>query len=308
MPKNRTFIHIGCHKAGSTFVQEELLQKLKNIKPITFFNKKEYLEKEFLYISQCADIYYENNIEKIVSEYYQQFENIFISAEGLSGHGYNVFTGGFLIESIAKRLHNTFPEGKILIIIRNQKDSIESIFKDDVKYGYLSDFESWFNWRLNAYQLNYFKYYNLIKVYQNIFGKDKVKVILFEKLFDLDYLKNMLNDFGVNTLGIENVDLNRSYNKAYSPLSLKITPIVNRIFGSKLSHGVTFGNDPRLKVYNFWRHNVSKYLDKISLKAGFKKSKFNFPGYENLLYEQFHNDNLRLSEIIDTDLLKYNYL
>ena len=47
MPKNRTFIHIGCHKAGSTFVQEELLQKLKNIKPITFFNKNEYLEKEF---------------------------------------------------------------------------------------------------------------------------------------------------------------------------------------------------------------------------------------------------------------------
>lgn len=308
MPKNRTFIHIGCHKAGSTFVQEELLQKLKNIKPITFFNKNEYLEKEFLYISQCADIYYESNVEQVISEYYKQFEDIFISAEGLSGNGYNVFTGGYLIESIAKRLHNIFPDGKIIIIIRNQKDAIESYFKDDVKYGYLGDFQSWFNWRLNTYQLNYFKYFQLIKTYQNIFGKDKVKVMLFENLFNLDYLKNMLDDFGVNTLGIDKVDFKRSYNKTYSPLSSKITPIINRFFGSKLTHGVTFGNDSRLKVYNFWRNNLSKYFDNISLKVGLKKSKFSFPGYEELLYEQFHSNNLRLSEIIDTDLFKHKYI
>ena len=79
----------------------------------------------------------------------------------------------------------------------------------------------------NTYQLNYFKYFQLIKTYQNIFGKDKVKVMLFENLFNLDYLKNMLDDFGVNTLGIDKVDF-RSYNKTYSPLSSKITPIINR--------------------------------------------------------------------------------
>ena len=43
----------------------------------------------------------------------------------------------------------------------------------------------------------------------------------------------MLDDFGVNTLGIDKVDFKRSYNKTYSPLSSKITPIINRFFGSK---------------------------------------------------------------------------
>ncbi len=306
MSKNKTFIHIGCHKAGSTFVQEELLQKLKNIKPITFFNKNEYLEKEFLYISQCADIYYENNVEQVISKYYQKFEDIFISAEGLSGNGYNVFTGGFLIESIAKRLHNIFPDGKILIIIRNQKDAIESYFKDDVKYGYLGDFQSWFNWRLNTCQLNYFKYFQLIKTYQNIFGKEKVKVMLFENLFDLDYLKNILDDFGVNTFGIDKVNFKRGLNKTYSPLSLKITPIINRIFGSKLTHGVTFGKDNRLKVYNLWRYQLSDYFNKIPIYKN--KNKFNFDNYEKLLNDNFHENNKKLSDLIDINLNKYDYI
>ena len=278
MSKNRTFIHIGCHKAGSTFVQEELLQKLKNIKPITFFNKNEYLEKEFLYISQCADIYYENNVEQVISKYYKQFEDIFISAEGLSGNGYNVFTGGFLIESIAKRLHNIFPEGKIIIIIRNQKDAIESYFKDDVKYGYLGDFQSWFNWRLNTYQLNYFKYFQLIKTYQNIFGTD--------------------------TTGIDKVDFKKSYNKTYSPLSLKITPIINRFFGSKLTHGVTFGKDNRLKMYNLWRYRLSNYFNKIPIY----KNQFIFDDYEKILNDNFHENNKKLSNIIDINLNEYGYI
>ncbi len=307
MPKNKTFIHIGCHKAGSTFIQGELLQKLNNIKPVTYFNKKDYLENEFLYISQCADIYYDNKVENSISKYYSEFQNIFISTEGFSGTGYNVFTGGFLIESIAKRLSNIFPDAKILIVIRNQKEAIESYFKDDVKYGYLSNFEAWFNWRLNTYQLNYFKYFNLVKTYQKIFGRDNVKVLLFENLFDFEYLNKSLKEFGVNVSGIENVNFNKSFNKTYAPLTLKFTSIINRFFGSKLSHGVTFGDDPRLKVYNFWRNNISNQLDKISFKFGLEKNNFNFPGYENLIYDQFHSDNLRLSEIIDTDLFKYNY-
>ena len=207
MPKNKTFIHIGCHKAGSTFIQGELLQKLNNIKPVTYFNKKDYLENEFLYISQCADIYYDNKVENSISKYYSEFQNIFISTEGFSGTGYNVFTGGFLIESIAKRLSNIFPDAKILIVIRNQKEAIESYFKDDVKYGYLSNFEAWFNWRLNTYQLNYFKYFNLVKTYQKIFGRDNVKVLLFENLFDFEYLNKSLKEFGVNVSGIDQLTL-----------------------------------------------------------------------------------------------------
>lgn len=308
MTKNETIIHVGIHKAGSTFVQGELLPKLNNINPLTFYKKNDFLEKEFLYISQCAEIYYNNQIELGISESLKKFKNIFISSETLSGTGYNVFTGGFLINDIAERLHRIFPKGKIIIIIRNQKDAVESYYKDDIKLGFLGNYKSWLKYRSDNCQLNYFKYFNMINTYFKIFGKNNVNVILFEKLFNQDYLKNNLENFGINTSGIENVNFNKKYNNTYLPITLKITPLINRFFGSKLTHGVTHGSDPRLKIYNLWRNYLSEYFNKLSLLTGMKKTKFEFSGYDSFLYDQFHYDNEKLSELIDVNLDKQGYI
>ena len=204
-------------------------------------------------------------------------------------------------------MHRVFPNGKVIIIIRNQKDAVESYYKDDIKLGFLGDYKSWLEYRANSYQLNYFKYYNMIKIYFEIFGKKNVNVILFEKLFHKDYLKNNLENFGLDTSGIENVNFNKKYNKTYLPLTLKITPLINRIFGSKLTHGVAHGNDPRLRVYNLWRNYLSKYFNKLSLFVKMKKFNLEFSGYDNFLNDQFHTDNEKLSELIDIDLKKYGY-
>jgi hypothetical protein len=50
--------------------------------------------------------------------------NIFISSEGLSGTGYNIYTAGYMSESIAQRLKRIFNNPKILICIRKQKSAI----------------------------------------------------------------------------------------------------------------------------------------------------------------------------------------
>lgn len=302
MNTNNIFVNIGLHKCGSTFLQAEVLPKLKNLKPFTFFDN-DVLLNEFNYISQCGEIYYENKVESLISNYFNKKNDYFISSEGLSGMGYGSYNNGALIKVIANRIKNIFPNAKIMIIIRSQKTALESHYKDDVKYGYLNDYKSWFFWKRNNCGLDYFKYSKLIEVYQEIFGKNNVKVFLYEKLFNLDYLNKNFKEFGIDPSGLENIDLKKKYNESFSAISLKITRVINRFFGSKLTHGVTFGKDPKLKVYNFWRYKLSNYFNKINFQNSFE-----FDEYENLLKNSFHDDNKRLSKLIEVNLDKYNYI
>jgi hypothetical protein len=87
----------------------------------------------------------------------------------------------------------------------------------------------------------------------DIFGKDNVHAYLFEDFFDPDKTRNLLVEMGIDPLGIEDVDFSRRLNGSYPPLSFKLTFLINRLFGSKLTHGVTFGKDSRLRNYNLWR-------------------------------------------------------
>lgn len=302
MNTNNIFINIGLHKCGSTFLQAEVLPKLKNLKPFTFIDN-DVLLKEFNYISQCGEIYYEKEVENLISNYFNKKNDYFISSEGLSGMGYSNYNTGVLIKVIANRIKNIFPNAKILIIIRNQRKAMESLYKDDVKYGFLNDYKSWVFFKKNNCGLDYFKYSNIVKVYQEIFGKNNVKVLLFEKFFNLDYLNRNFKEFGIDTSGLENVDFNKKYNESFSSISLRLTKVINRLFGSKLTHGVTFGKSPKLKVYNLWRYKISNLFNKYKGQYSFE-----FDEYENLLKDNFHDDNKRLSKLIEVNLDKYNYI
>ena len=300
-------IHIGLHHAGSTFIQGELLPKLKKITPITF-HQNTFLNKEFLYLCQASEMYYNNEYEKKVKNLLKEKKNIFISSEGLSGTRYNVYTSCYTNKSIAERLKNIFIKPKILIGIRNQKSIIESFYKETVRYGYLSNYEFFFRENLRNNQFDIFKYSKLIKFYMDFFGNENVYVYLYENFFDINKTKNLLISMGIDPEGIEDVDFNRRLNSSYSPLSHNLSFLFNRFFGSKLSYGVSFGKDPRLFFYNFWRYKLSKVTDKISYSIGYKNIKLNFSNYAQILYDQFHEDNLELSKLLDINLQDKGYI
>lgn len=302
MKVGKIFINIGLHKCGSTFLQAEVLPKLKNIETFSFYNN-DILLNEFNYISQCSEIHYKKDAEASISNYFNKKNTYFISSECLSGMGFNFFTNGALIRVIAKRIKSIFPNATIIIIIRNQKDALESLYKDDVKNGFLNDYKSWFMWKLNNCGLDYFKYSKTIQTYHEIFGEDKVQVLLYEKFFNFDYLNNNFKKLGIDCSGLEKIDFKIRYNQSYSLISLKMTQIINRFFGSKLTHGVTFGKDPKLKIYNYWRYNLSNFFNKINLR-----NKFSFDEYKTILKDQFSDDNKKLSKLIEEDLDQCNYL
>ena len=92
-------IHVGLHKCGSTFLQGEIIPKLKYDFRIQFLNNF-YLIDEFDYIMQCPNPYYDPTVEsKIRSIIANKTQHII---EGFSGTGLNMGNGA-MIESIAIR-------------------------------------------------------------------------------------------------------------------------------------------------------------------------------------------------------------
>lgn len=304
---NVRFIHIGCHKCGSTFLQAEVWPKIKGLKPLQYLHDYPIYE-EMEYLIRCGELYYEEDkIKKAIHDKIAQYEDVCLSSEAFSGTDSGILGQGHQIKYIAERLHTIFGATKILIVIRDQRKALPSLYLDDVKYGYLTDFKQWIHWRLNTCGLNYFKYAPMIECYMNLFGKGNVKVVLFEELFKIETIQRILDDFDLNSEGIKTIDFSKRFNEAYSAPSLAVARVVNILSGSKLTYGSIYGPAP-VKMYNLWRYKCAPVVDRLSKKLNIPAPKCNFDGYDEILYEQFHESNMRVSEIIGKDLTKYGYV
>lgn len=87
------------------------------------------------------------------------------------------------ITEMADRLYRTVPFAKIVMIIREQRAWLKSVYKHDVyHYGLTMDFNSFLLSKLGKDYLNAGDYLNIWKIYASRFGKENVKFLLFEDL------------------------------------------------------------------------------------------------------------------------------
>jgi hypothetical protein len=182
-------IHIGMPKCGSTWLQRH------------FFNHKHGyhrcygpLESHIGFISPRPfnwipppTIHLERAGEKVPV----------ITAESLSG---NPLTGGDNAESILHRLHTTLPQAKILIVIREQRAMLRSLYQLLVNWGSPYPIDKLINndfaGRVPRFHREYLCYDRMISGYQNTFGDDRVLVLPME-LFQSQPLAFLgaVNDF-----------------------------------------------------------------------------------------------------------------
>lgn len=292
-------IHIGHHKCASSFLQYEVFPKIKDVKLLAYEEKSIgilKLQKEMTDLIYTPNIFYDH--EKNSQIFKNQDINC-ISYEGLIGHGVNSGTG-MQIEYIAKRLKNIYPDAKILLVIRNQVSFIESWYKDNVKFGYVAGFEKWFKRKKIHNELNWIKYGEIVKLYQELFSKDNVKVVLFEELFSKNKITEILEFANMKNEGLENVNLNKKLNGGQLALTLPLTRLINKSFGSKVNYGNGF-------VYTNWRKYGIPLFNSLSLLLKFKKTKLGFDGYKREIYELYHKSNKLLNSITGIDLKKHNY-
>jgi hypothetical protein len=108
-----------------------------------------------------------------------------VTSEGLSG---NLFCGGYNATDAAHRLAETFPEARILIVVREQRSMIRSLYNTWLQWGMPHSVERMLKplrpRMVPQFSLQYLCFDALVAHYQRTFGQERVLVLPFEQFLD----------------------------------------------------------------------------------------------------------------------------
>ena len=200
---DNVLIHIGYHKTGSTWLQQELFTSESDIfEPLSKKHKGHNTFTEYFYknnegylLSPFDDNYtiIQKEIKYILNLPGKDFRNKIpvISSERLSG---NPHSSGFDSRIIAKRLKKTFPNAKILIVIREQKSFLLSNYFQYIFAGGINSLRKYlttkYDGRRPFFSPCHINYLPLVKEYHKLFGKENVIVVATEdKISRLECLR-----------------------------------------------------------------------------------------------------------------------
>lgn len=212
MNDTQVYIHVGYPKNASTMLQTDIFP---NLPGVVYCGRRYGIERAFAAAGldeAIRSISFEDSLKydgsKVRSQVAEAVEEL-VPAGGkllLSWEAFmhNVADRGL----IAARLKDLFPKAKILFVIRNQIDSIESMYHFLVEQGggninpaygrpsvrslkaWLSDQED-FAYKSYLETLRYDQIYSL---YAGLFSSESVKVLLFEELKKAP--QNFLDELG----------------------------------------------------------------------------------------------------------------
>jgi hypothetical protein len=218
------YVHIGFHKTGTTY-----LQRYFNKNDAVNLIDRKLIQEELLEPSPYAfDI---KRFEKILSEEYRKDKVNVISDEELTGNIHSGGNGRSIAFEVIERLASIKNfEVKIIMLIRSQVDMIDSCYRQYIKKGGCNSFNQYINpnfryrHRQPGFNLEHFKYDDIINHLYLKLGKENVYVSLYEQVkVDLDiYISSILS--------LEKMDLNivKKANHSYSNLAIVLARVLNR--------------------------------------------------------------------------------
>jgi len=208
----KIFIDVGPAKTGTTFLQTLIYPKIKNVNFIRYFDFRSKLYEDKINII-CAEAFGGHFSLRVGEDKYKD-ENFCDRKE------------------IATRLHNMFPEAKILVGIREIEQWIKSGYKQYIRTGGYLDFDEWHNQILNPDYLYHDEYLDhLFDIFDYVYVRD------FE-LLKKDHKKFVkgICDF----IGCEVPEYkSKNVYPAWSDRQLKISKFFNKYMKSKFNkHGI----------------------------------------------------------------------
>ncbi|ACK69981.1 hypothetical protein PCC7424_1541 [Gloeothece citriformis PCC 7424] len=303
----KLYLHIGTPKTGTTSIQHFLTVK-----------REELLEQGFLYpvsgtinhepgklmnhdklyaaIQHKLNLPVSNRIYK-QAEWRQSLEtewnrfhseieshsreNVVISAESFSGL---TIDGIKLIQENLSKY-----EVKIIVYIRKQDDLLQSLYNQLVKIGmYGHDVHKF----IIDKKPSYIYYYDFIESWANLFGKDNIRVRVFEKQ---QFKKGLLEDF------MEAIDL-KTYNNYSKNISLvndspttettKLMMILNDLLLNKNQNLTSLSTEYRI------RRRLNRRVTKLSLNKNSLSNKV-FMGLLDIFIKDTQEVVLTQQERID---------
>jgi hypothetical protein len=179
-----SLIHVGYHKAASTWLQSALFGD-----PRTGFARVPRLEiLERLVLAPPFGF----DAAAVRAAFAPALDQAragalvpVLSHERLSG---NPHSGGYDARLLADRLAECFPDARVLIVIREQRSMIASVYKQYVTEGGAQSLHRYLHpptagrARVPLFRFGFFEYDALIGYYQTRFGGERVLVLAFEEL------------------------------------------------------------------------------------------------------------------------------
>ena len=185
MPR-QILIHIGYHKTGSGW-----LRRLFFVNPDTGFGwigkskpshpvRRLVAVPPFEFDAAASRAEFDPLLQRVEDDGLLPV----VAFERLVGHP---FSAGYDSKEIANRLAETFPEGRVLVVIREQRSMILSTYKQYVRQGGTLSLAKFVqpsppkSMPLPGFDLRYFEYHHLLSYYRRLFGPDAVLALTYEQ-------------------------------------------------------------------------------------------------------------------------------
>jgi len=292
---SKLVFHIGFHKTGTSYLQNLFFPMHPEIQLIS--NSVSPWDDPFLqYLIKTDD----NNFDPVqlkmllrnqIEKFHERDPSVYIvSAERLSGHP---ASGGYDRQRIAYRIHECFPESRIICVVRNQTDMIYSLWRQMLVEGYcgkLNSFLKQSHWKTIGFGLNYLEYDHLICTYYKLFGEKRVCVLCYE-LMKKDLLKFLDTICDFLNLEYRGVAAESIIYKSIPIWGAPILRFINHFRKTELNPFPIFNigtNIPKGCIY---------ILKKLNFGVGKMDKKL-----QDLIREYYQSSNLRLLSMVDRDL------
>jgi len=308
-PSAVPLIHIGYPKALSSWMQKWLFTPqngfckvmdsltlqlfLIDATPFTFDTTKalEWMEKTRKEVTNSE------NLQEV------------LTGESLVGHTH---CGGYNAKTNADRLKQLCPQAKILIVVREQKATIRSLYKTFITWGMphsidriLHPVEPNLSPQFN---LDFLRYDLLVDYYQQLYGKENVLVLPYEAFTGngADFVRRIFAFCGMAQAEekIKKLPLNRLVNRGQTLLNLLIERWRNYFLVSNPFNysGWFVPTEASLKRrITRSKKNIFPALMDHWFEAGFKRK------VEQHCAGKFAESNRRLQQLTGLDLTSYGY-
>ncbi len=235
-----------------------------------------------------------------------------ISQEAFSGR--SVGSPGWDPFRMARRLHQTFPAAKVLLVIRSQPSYILSLYCFRVvRRGWeFQDLDSYLEKHFEPALYGKLSYHRLVETYQELFGPERFKVMAYEQL------RRDHRTFVTEVLKFMGLDQEMAYD--YRPVnrSTRNLPVVqiNRILNFPVAKTAEYLRRKGMLTpvqyvtsanlyFSAKARLVAPVLEKV-FRGSPREIHFS-PVWEKRLHEAFASGNRRLARMTGLDLASLGY-
>lgn len=308
-------IHIGYHKTGSSWLQRYLFSRKAGAGLTTFDKGRDGPINKLIVSPNALDFdpgATRGRFVELVGRAEEDGLMPIVSSERLSGHP---FTGGYDSKDLAERLGAVFPDGRILIVIREQREAVLSTYRQYVKAGGPWSLRQFLDppidtrTRIRLFDLSHFAYHRLIRTYQRLYGEERVLVLPYELLrSEPRRFVTSIARFAGAALPqgfVDSMPVDARPNLASSTAATRVKRAMNRLVARSDLNPAPLIDAPRLEAFARRRVGVvDRLLPRFLAERLERRDRARIA---DAVRDRFDDSNRATSDLCRLDLAAYGY-